>query len=92
MGGTWVNFYWVYVPLASQSPNPIVVYSVGPIIDPILVTFGQICNFRDPNLVIFFFYELNHLIFLDLMKNTSLSFLSHLPSYFEFLSIKRELT
>ena len=25
-----------------------------PIIDPILVTFGQICNFRDPSLVTFF--------------------------------------
>ena len=25
-----------------------------PIIDPILVTFGQICNFRDPNLVTFY--------------------------------------
>ena len=25
-----------------------------PIIDPILVTFGQTCNFRDPNLVTFY--------------------------------------
>ena len=25
-----------------------------PIIDPILVTFGQICNFRDPNIVTFY--------------------------------------
>ena len=25
-----------------------------PVIDPILVTFGQICNFRDPNLVTFY--------------------------------------
>ena len=41
-----------------------------PIIDPILVTFGQICNFRDPNLVTFYFYELTH--FLDWMKNTLL--------------------
>ena len=24
-----------------------------PIIDPILVTFGQVCNFRDPNFVTF---------------------------------------
>ena len=37
---------------------------------PILVTFGQICNFRDPNLVTFYFYELTH--FLDWMKNTLL--------------------
>ena len=28
--------------------------------DPILVTFEQICNFRDPNLVTFYFYELTH--------------------------------
>ena len=25
-----------------------------------MVTFGQICNFRDPNLVTFYFYELTH--------------------------------
>ena len=38
------------VPLASQSPYPIiVVHSVANYTDPILVTFGQICNFRDPN-------------------------------------------
>ena len=35
-----------------------------------LVTFGQICNFRDPNLVTFYFYELTHL--LDWMNNTLL--------------------
>ena len=35
-----------HVALASQRP--------WPIIDPILVTFGQICNFRDPNLVTLF--------------------------------------
>ena len=29
-------------------------------IDPILVTFGQICNFRHPNLVTFYFYELTY--------------------------------
>ena len=47
------------MPLASQSPYPIIVYSVANEIDHILVTsppgvtFGQICNFRDPNLVTF---------------------------------------
>ena len=41
-----------YVPLASQSPYLIIIYSVR-----------QICYFRDPNLVTFYFYELNH--FLD---------------------------
>ena len=35
-----------------------------------LVTFRQICNFRDPNLVTFYFYELNH--FLDWTKTTLL--------------------
>ena len=25
-----------------------------------LVTFGQICNFHDPNLLTFYFYELTH--------------------------------
>ena len=44
-----------------QSPYPITVYSVAkyrPHQGPILVTFGQICNFRDLNLVTFYFYEL----------------------------------
>ena len=45
--------------LASQNPYPIIVYSVANYI-PVLVTFGQICNFRDPNLVTFYFYELTH--------------------------------
>ena len=43
---------------------PIIVYSV--------VNYrphlGQICNFRDPNFVTFYFYELTH--FLNGMKNT----------------------
>ena len=43
-----------------------------PIIDPILVTFGQICHFsfRDPNLVTFYFYELTH--FSDWMNSNLL--------------------
>ena len=41
-----------YVPLASQSPYPIIVYSVANI-DPILVTFGQKRHFLDPNFVTF---------------------------------------
>ena len=28
-----------------------------PVIEPILVTFCKICNFRDPNLVTFYFYD-----------------------------------
>ena len=30
--------------------------------DPVLVTFGQICNFHDPNLVTFYFYELTQFL------------------------------
>ena len=37
---------------------------------PILITFGQICNFRDPSLVNFYFYELTHS--LNWMNNTLL--------------------
>ena len=57
------------MPLASQSPYPIIVSSVANY-RPILVTFRQICNFRDPNLVTYYFYELTH--FLDWIKNTLL--------------------
>ena len=51
-----------------RCPYPNIVYSVTNIIDPILVTCGQICNFCDPNLVTCYFYELTH--FLNEMKNT----------------------
>ena len=47
-----------YVPLASQCPYSIIWSILLPTVDLILVTFGQICNFRDPNLVTFYFYEL----------------------------------
>ena len=50
--GTWVNFVG-YVPLASQSPYPIIVYSVANY-RLHLSHFGQICNFRDTNLVTFY--------------------------------------
>ena len=52
LGGTWVIFAG-YVPLGSQSPYPIIVYSAA-IVDPIFVNFGQTCNFRDPSLVTFY--------------------------------------
>ena len=50
--GTWVNFWWVS---AAGLSEPLLHYSpfLWPIIDAILVTFGQIRNFRDPNLVTF---------------------------------------
>ena len=54
-------------PLRAPTPLQSILW---PIIDLILVTFGQICNFCDPNLVTFYFYELTH--FLDWMKNTLL--------------------
>ena len=41
-----------YAPLASQGPYLVIVYSVA--------NNRQICNFRDPNLVTFYFYELTH--------------------------------
>ena len=42
-----------YVPLASQNACPVWLW---PIVDPISVTFGQICNFRNPTLDTFYFY------------------------------------
>ena len=61
--GEGVKFIGYCVPLASQRPYPIIVYSVANY-DPVFVTFGQICNFCDPNLVTFyfFFYELTHFL------------------------------
>ena len=48
-GDTWANFCWVCAAgLSVTLPN----YSVC--VDFILVTFGQICKFRDPNLVTFY--------------------------------------
>ena len=42
-----------------RAPTPL--YSIlWPIIVSILVTLGHMCNFRDPNLVTFYFYELTH--------------------------------
>ena len=63
-GGIWVNFCWV---CAAGLSVPLPDYSLffWTIIDPILVTFGQICIVRDPNLVTLYFYELTH--FLDVL-------------------------
>ena len=48
VGACWVNFWWVSSAGLSEPP-PFTVYSVmWPIIDPILVTFEQIRNFRYP--------------------------------------------
>ena len=54
-------------PLRAPTPFPSILW---PIIGPILVTFGQMCSFRDTNLVTFYFYEFTH--FLDWMRNTLL--------------------
>ena len=65
-GGTWVNFCLVCAAGLSLSLpyySLFCVEDLWPNIDPTLVTFVNICNFRDPNLVTFYFYELNH--FLD---------------------------
>ena len=53
-----------YVPLASQSSYPIIVYFKANY-TPILVTFGQISNFQDPNLVTFFFLWIEPFFFLN---------------------------
>ena len=68
------SLYLVFPPniLLGMCPGlsePLPHYSLF-IIDPILVTFGPKCNFRDPNLVAFYFNELTH--FLNWMKNTLL--------------------
>ena len=52
---------------------------------PHLSHFGQICDFRDPNLVTFYFYELTH--FLDQMKNT-LRFIFSTNILVPFLTVK----
>ena len=44
-------------PLGAPTPLQSILW---PIIDPILFPFRQICNFRDPNLVTFYFYELTN--------------------------------
>ena len=55
--GTWVNFCWV---CAAGLSEPLTHYSLFCgliiIIDPILVSFGQISNFCDPNLVTFYLF------------------------------------
>ena len=55
-------------PLMAPTPLQSILW---PNIDSILVTFGQICNFRDPILVTFYFYELAHILD-SRMKNSSL--------------------
>ena len=68
-GGVLGLIFAEYVPLASQSPYPIIVYLVANY-RPHLSLFWQIGNFRDPNLATFYFYEFTH--FLSWMKNTLL--------------------
>ena len=40
-GGVIGSSFAGHVPMASQNPHPIIVYSVANYIDPILATFGQ---------------------------------------------------
>ena len=62
-GGYLGTFFARYVPLASQSAYPIIVYSVTNY-RPHLSHFklGKICNLCDPNLVTFYLYELTHFL------------------------------
>ena len=50
-GGVLALIFGWYVSLSFQKNSVTIV-------DPIFVTFGQICNFRDPNLLTFYFFEL----------------------------------
>ena len=45
-----------YVPLVSQSPYPIIIYSVANYRPHLSHFWGNSCDFRDPNLVTFYFY------------------------------------
>ena len=60
-GVSWPVSFAEYVPLASQSPYLIILYSVANY-RPHLSPFWQIGNFRDPNLATFYFYELTHFL------------------------------
>ena len=51
-GGVLGLIFAGYVPLASQSPSSIIVYSVANY-RPVSVTFGQMCNFPNPKLSYF---------------------------------------
>ena len=57
--------------LSEPLPHALIIVNfVTNYIDSILITFGKLCNFRDPIVVTFYFYELTH--FLNCMKNTLL--------------------
>ena len=44
-----------------RAPTPLIIVNfVTNYIDSILITFGKLCNFRDPIVVTFYFYELTH--------------------------------
>ena len=64
-----------YVPLASQSPYPIIVYSVANYRPHLSQCSVQICNFRDANLVTF--YLCIYLITFHLLYNHSGMFVNH---------------
>ena len=69
-GGLLGLIFAGYVPMASQSPYPIIVYSVSNYRPHLSHFSANMYSFRDPNLVTFYFYELTH--FLDRPKNTLL--------------------
>ena len=53
-GGVLGLFFAGYVPAGLAEPLPHYSVFCGQVIDAILVTFGQIHNFRDPDLVTFY--------------------------------------
>ena len=74
-------------PLSTPTPLQSILWPI--IIDRILVTFGQICNFRDPNLVTFYFHEST--LFLNGMKNT-LFFIYNTNILVRLLTVYEELS
>ena len=52
-GATWVNFWWVCAAGLSE-PYPIIAYSVTNYRLHLIYLCANMCNFRDPNLVIFY--------------------------------------
>ena len=64
-GVTWVN---VGLECTAGLSEPLPHYSLLLIVDPILVTFGQICNFCDTNLVTFYLMYLLYQSFKEVIK------------------------
>ena len=55
VGGTWVDCWVCVAGLSEPLPHYSLEYSVAKYHDPMLVTFGQVCYFRDSQLSNFLF-------------------------------------